>query len=117
MSSPFGFEPKTPTVSCVLCEAAFVLVSPSNPKMAALSFAFITFAMLASQSASSRQREDHLLMLQPQLAADEQLSKVKGFLELHLFMFAPISPRTFVGIAIGKMETKGLLFSVFFNAL
>ena len=87
--------------------------TPSNPKMAALSFAFITFAMLASQSASSRQREDHLLMLQPQLTADEQLSKVTGFLELHLFMFAPISPRPLLVLPWEKWKQWDCCFLFF----
>lgn len=52
--------------------------------MGAFSFAFITFAMLASQSASTRSREDHGMPMTPQQA--------KSFLELHQqFMFAPIS--------------------------
>ena len=68
--------------SCVLCEAAFVLLS--SPKMAAFSFAFITFAMLASQSASTRSHENHGMLMTPKEA--------ESFLELHQqFMFAPIS--------------------------
>lgn len=56
--------------------------------MAAFAFAFITFAMLASQSASTRSREDHVMLMTPQ----EEKKWAKSFLELHQqFMFAPIS--------------------------
>ena len=66
--------------SCVLCEAVLL----SSPKMAAFSFAFITFAMLASQSASTRSHENHGMLMTPEEA--------QSFLELHQqFMFAPIS--------------------------
>ena len=96
--------------SCVLCEAAFVLLS--SPKMAAFSFAFITFAILASQSASTRSREDQL-MLQAYNKKDAE-----RFLELHQFHVCSNFPRTFVGIAMGKIwkhENKGIDVFLFFS--
>ena len=74
--------------------------------MTAFSFAFITFAMLASQSASTRSREDQL-MLKPH----------DRFLELHQFHVCSNFPHTFVGIAMGKIwknENKGIDVFCFF---
>ena len=58
--------------------------------MAAFSFAFITFAMLASQSASTRSREDHGMLLNPK----QWKEKAKSFLELHQFHVCSNFPPT-----------------------
>lgn len=62
----------------------------------------------SDSACSAKTIEEAIRTIDPNAAYD-----ISGFSELHLFNSCSNFPHTFVGIAMGKFETKGLQFSAF----